>query len=103
MPKLNTYYHPKDLDKVTIECFISFLRDKRKLGNSTHLEWELESMLRKYLDQREENPIEENPVEVIDPYSHCIVIDEAIMIIESLDSEEKKKLTTENVKDLMRM
>ena len=51
--KGNTYYHPKDLDTTTIECFISFLRDKRKKqGIQTPTEFVLEGNLRDYLNQR---------------------------------------------------
>lgn len=47
-----TYHHPKDLDTVTIECFISFLRDKRKRGKVTGTEFVLEGNLRDYLNER---------------------------------------------------
>lgn len=47
-----TYYHPKDLDTITIECFISHLRNKRKKGEETPIESVLEDNLRTYLKER---------------------------------------------------
>lgn len=50
--KDSTYYHPKELTDITIECFISHLRNKRKKGEETPTEFVLEGNLRDYLNER---------------------------------------------------
>lgn len=50
----NIYWHPKKPNETSLRCYLSYLRDKRKLGEATDEEFALEEAIADYLKSNNE-------------------------------------------------